>query len=70
MMENKTLIRYAGMAKDLNSGDPINWENLEIIYNIKGKDHALWLINKEKDGANNIYLCHLSLAEKALNELS
>lgn len=58
------------MANDLNSGNPINWDNLETMWAMRGKQHTLSLIEAEKDGANNIYLCHLSLAEKALNELS
>lgn len=67
---NATFKKYSGMAKDLNTGEPINWGNLETIWAFKGKDHVLDMLDKEKKGANNVYLCHLSLAEQCILELN
>lgn len=63
------IIKAANMAKDLRSPDCINWEHLETMYAMKGRDHLLAILDKEKNGANNVYMCHLLLAETAILEL-
>jgi hypothetical protein len=57
------------LAKELQSPECINWDNLNTMYAMKGKEHTLKLIENEKQGANNVYLAHLSLAETALNQM-
>jgi hypothetical protein len=59
----------ANLAQSLHSPDCINWEHLETMYAMKGKDHLLKVLNEEKDGANNILLAHISLAETAIMDL-
>lgn len=57
------------LANDLISPNAINWDELNRLYNLLGKKYCLAQIEKERQGANNIYLSHLSLAEKAINQL-
>jgi hypothetical protein len=54
------------MAADLASPGCINWEAMETYYEKNGKDKTLAVINEQKEGANNIFLAHLSLAESTI----
>jgi len=58
------------MAKDLVSPDCINWQNLENNYAMNGKEVTLFIIRREMEGANNIYMVHLNLAESTILKLN
>ena len=62
-------IKQAGnIAEDLNTGNPINWNELDKIFNKYGKEKTLTILNNEYKGANNIYKSHLDLAVTAINK--
>ena len=63
------IIQAKNSAADLISPDCINWEALEIQYTMNGKERTLAVIEREKEGANSIFLAHLNLAQTAINKL-